>query len=78
MGGGGGGGGGGGREGVMRTLHYNFVVIALMIMKVGTGIKLDAFYTMVTNDDVITFTLIDAIHLNFRCSVLQNPSTDLA
>ena len=35
-----GGGGGGG--------HHNFVVIVPMIMKIGTGIKLDVFYTMVT------------------------------
>ena len=28
--------------------HHNFVVIAPMIMKFGTGIKLDEFYTMVT------------------------------
>ena len=34
-----GGGGGGGHEGP----HHNFVVIALMIMKFGTGIKLDVF-----------------------------------
>ena len=34
-----GGGGGGG--------HHNIVVIAPMIMKFGTGIKLDIFYTMV-------------------------------
>ena len=50
--------------------HYNFVVIALMIMKFGTSIKLDAFYTMVTkkfvtspllrNYDVITCILADA------------------
>ena len=39
----GGGGGGGGREGP----HHNFVVIAPMIMKCGTGVKLDVFYTMV-------------------------------
>ena len=38
------GGGGGGHEGP----HHNFVVIASMIMKFGTGIKLDVFYTMVT------------------------------
>ena len=31
----------------MRVLHHNFVVIALMITKFGTGIKLDVFYTMV-------------------------------
>ena len=28
--------------------HHNFVVIALMIMKFGTGIELHVFYTMVT------------------------------
>ena len=28
--------------------NHNFVVIALMIMKFGTGVKLDVFYTMVT------------------------------
>ena len=33
-----GGGGGGG--------HHNLVVIAPMIMKFGTGIKIDVFYTM--------------------------------
>ena len=35
--------------------YHNFVVIAPMIMKSGTGIKLDVFYTMVTkNCDVTT------------------------
>ena len=44
--------------------HHNFVVIAPMIMKFGTGIRVDVFYTMVTkkfvkspilrNYDVIT------------------------
>ena len=38
-----GGGGGEGHEG----LYHNFVVIAPMIMKFGTGIKLDVFYTVV-------------------------------
>ena len=33
----------GGHEGP----HHNFVVIALMITKFGTGVKLDVFYTMV-------------------------------
>ena len=28
--------------------HRNFVVITPMIMKFGTGVKLDVFYTMVT------------------------------
>ena len=41
---GGGGGGGGRHEGP----HHNFVVIAPMIMKFCTGVKLDVFYTMVT------------------------------
>ena len=37
--------------------HHNFVVIAPMIMKLGTGIKLDVFYTMVTKVcDVTTIT----------------------
>ena len=27
--------------------HHNFVVIAPMIMKFGTGVKLDVFYTKV-------------------------------
>ena len=30
----------------IRASHHNFVVIALMIMKFGTGVKLDVFYTM--------------------------------
>ena len=51
----------------MRAPHNNFAVIALMIMKLGTGIKLDVLYTMVTktfvtplllrNYDVITCIL---------------------
>ena len=40
------GGGGGG----MRVPHHNFVVIALMILKFGTAVKLDVFYTMVTKN----------------------------
>ena len=40
-----GGGGGGGHED-----HHNFVVIVLMIMKFGTGVKLDVFYSMVTKN----------------------------
>ena len=50
--------------------HHNFVVIAPMIMKFDTGIKLDVFYTTVTktfvtllllrNYDVITCILADA------------------
>ena len=37
-------GGGVGHEGP----HHIFVVIALMIMKFGTSVKLDVFYTTVT------------------------------
>ena len=54
----------------MRAPHHNFVVIAPMITKFGTGIKLDVFYTMVTkkfvtslllrNYDFITCILADA------------------
>ena len=40
----GGGGGGGG--------HHNFVAIAPVIIKFGTAIKLDAFYTMATKTNV--------------------------
>ena len=50
--------------------HHNFVVIAPMIMKLGTGVKLDVFYTTVTKTfvtslllrhyDVITCILADA------------------
>ena len=54
----------------MRAPHRNFVVIAPMIMKFGTGVKLDVFYTMITKNfltslllrhcDVITCILADA------------------
>ena len=37
--------------------HHNFVVIALMIMKFGTGIKHDVFYTMVTKRFVTSLLL---------------------
>ena len=41
----------------MRAPHHNFVVIALMIMKFGTVVKLDVFYTTVTkNCDITTIT----------------------
>ena len=39
------------------TPHHNFVVIALMIMKFGTGIKLDVFYTMLTKKLVTSLLL---------------------
>ena len=41
----------------MRAPHQNFVVIAPMIMKFGTGIKLDVFYTMVTKKFVMSLLL---------------------
>ena len=34
----------------MRTPHHNFVVFAQMIIRFGTGVKLDIFYTMVTKN----------------------------
>ena len=56
----------GGHEGP----HHNFVVIAPMIMKLGTGVKLVVCYTMVTKEfvtslllrhyDVLTCILADA------------------
>ena len=33
---------------MMPLPHHDFVVIAPMIMKFGTGMKLDVFYTMIT------------------------------
>ena len=45
--------GGGGHEGP----RNNFGVIAPMIMKFGTGIKLDVFYTMVTKKFVTSLLL---------------------
>ena len=41
----------------MRAPHHNFVVIAPMIMKFGTGVKLDAFYTMVTKEFLTSLLL---------------------
>ena len=56
--------------GGMRAPHYNFVVIAPMIMKLGTGVKLDVFFTLVAKNfvtslllrhyDVITCILVHA------------------
>ena len=55
---------------MMSPPHHNFVVIAPMIMKFGTSVKLDVLYTMVTKKfvtslllhhyDVITCILADA------------------
>ena len=41
----------------MRAPHHNFVVITPMIMKFGTGVKLDVFYTMVTKKFVTSLLL---------------------
>ena len=41
----GGGGAGGGHDAIP---HHNFVLVAPMIMKFGTVMKLDVFYTMAT------------------------------
>ena len=34
----------------MRVPHPNFVVVTPIIMKFGTGVKLDVFYTMVAKN----------------------------
>ena len=39
-----------GEGGMMHPLHHNSVVIAPMIIKFGTGMKLDVFYTIVTKN----------------------------
>ena len=41
----------------MRAPHHNFAVVAPMIMKFGTGIKLDVLYTMVTKNFVTSLLL---------------------
>ena len=41
----------------MRAPHRNFVVIAPMIMKFGIDIRLDVFYTMVTNSFLTSLLL---------------------
>ena len=41
----------------MRAPHHNFVVVAPMIMKFGTGVKLDVFYTMVATKFVTSLLL---------------------
>ena len=42
---------------MMAPPHHNFVVIALMIMKFGTGMKLDVFHTVVTKKFVTSLPL---------------------
>ena len=46
-----------GGEGGMRAPHHNFVVIVPMIMKFGTCVKPDVFYTMVTKTFVTSLLL---------------------
>ena len=64
----------------MRDIRHNFVVVALMIIKFGTSMKLDAFYTIVTTSlcrhyyYIIMTYFSQCVGLNFRC---QNPLTDL-
>ena len=41
----------------MRAPLHNFVVIAPVIMKFGTAVKLDVFYTMVTKRIVTSLIL---------------------
>ena len=41
----------------MKAPHHDFVVIVPMIMKFGTGVKLDVFYTMVTKKFVTSLLL---------------------
>ena len=53
----------------MRTPHHNFVVIALMIMKFGTDVKLDVFYTMVAKKFVTSLPLR---HYDVITCVLDN------
>ena len=50
-------GGGGGGGGGMMAPHHNCVVIAPMIMKLVTGMKLDVFDTTVTKNVVISLLL---------------------
>ena len=58
---------GGGNEGP--PPHHTFVVIAPMIMKFGTDVKLDVFYTMVTKN-IVTSLLLR--HNDVISSILAN------
>ena len=51
----------------MRAPHHNFVVVAPMIMKFGTDVKPDVFYTMVAKKvcDVTTITSLLRHNLYF-------------
>ena len=52
--------------------HHNFVVFALMIMKFGTDVKLDVFYTMVTKEFVKSLLLR---HYDVITCILANAKT---
>ena len=41
----------------MMAPHHNFVVMASTILKFGTGMKLDVFYTMVSKEFVMSLLL---------------------
>ena len=43
--------------GGMRAPHHNFVVTAPIIMKFGTGVEIDVFYTVVTKKFVTSLLL---------------------
>ena len=43
--------------GGMKGPHHNVVVVAPMIMKFGTGVKLEVFYKMVTKKFVTSLLL---------------------
>ena len=53
----------------MRAPHHNFVVIAPMIMKFGTGVKLNVFYTVVAKQFVTSILLR---HYNVITCILAN------
>ena len=56
----------------MRTPHHNFAVIAPMIMKFGTDVKLYVFYTTATKEIV---TLILLRHYDVITCILGDVNT---
>ena len=71
----------------MRALHHNFDVIAPMIMKFGTSVKLDVFYTMATKKFVtslllryydVTACILAMCRPKFQMLVTPKPLTDFA
>ena len=53
----------------MRAPDHNFVVIAPIIMKFCTGVKLDLFYTMVAKNFVTSLLLL---HYDVITSILAD------